>query len=548
MAVFDDIKQLTGIRNVAKGKYAGDILDMYFLRLARRRGLRLATGTDPDRYVYFGAHVYTPRAGLNENVIYVDLASLYPNLMRALNVGPDTVIGDADALEASQWTEDDCLTGYVDYRPVKHVDDGHWSDFTDGTYKIIYDPDKPKIQWTDDPQYEPCYFLHPDVREGFIADGVQDLIDLKDAYRGESIYEALKGHVVNGVYGFTGEASKNKSSRLYDWRIAESVTLAGRKVIQESARAIREYMDEHCGIPMDETYVAIGDTDGAGICWPKASSRAVMLDAVEEAVEYLNGEHYPEFMSSTFGVPRDRHYMDIELESYAPRLFVPAKNPSDPDDDRGRKKRYAQWVSLDEGANGLEEVDELDITGLEYVRSDVSPITRDVQYDVLNAICREKNQTAFRYTAERLREAEDGVLGGEVDIEYVAKRGGIGQPLEEYGTASRRPGPKIRGAKYMANVYGQPIGEGDKPFVVYLSSPDGLPEKTYTAETAEDGDVVDALSAEDARDLPDGISINWTKHNQKAVVDPMRPIIRTMGWSWEGIRDHTQQSGLAEFC
>jgi hypothetical protein len=142
---------------------------------------------------------------------------------------------------------------------------------------------------------------------------------------------------------------------------------------------------------------------------------------------------------------------------------------------------------------------------------------------------------------------ESAVRDGIVPVEQVAKRGGIGQPLAEYGTTDRRPSPLYRGAKYADEFLDVDLGEGSKPFVVYLQSPDGLPRTTYRSQTAENGDVVDAISVEHPRDLPEGIDINWMLHADKSVTEPLRPIIRTMGWSWAGIRDDSVQQGLEAF-
>jgi DNA polymerase elongation subunit (family B) len=539
MTVFNTLKQVVGV-DYASAQHNKDILDAYFLRLGRDADVRLPTGSEPDRYNYHGAHVFTPTAGLNHHVVYVDLRSLYPNIMRALNVGPDTIIGTQADLDESEYTEDDCVWGYIDPRPVKHVRKGEdWRVHAHDQFKMVYERDTPTVKWVDDPRYERCYYLHPDVREGFIAEGIQRLLDMKYQYEGD-LYEAVK-RVVNSAYGFMGFATENNSSRLYDWRIAESITLAGRKVIKETADFVRRYLWQECGVPAEDTYVALGDTDGAGICWPDAPDRDTLLEMVQSACRELNERAYPSYMAEEFGVPEDRHYMEVEVESYASSAFVPATDYDDPRGE-GRKKRYAQHVSWDEG----EEVDEVDVTGFEAVRSDTSPLTTQLQTWVLDQLTRH-GRDARTDIFGVCKAVEQAVRDGKVPVEQIAKRGGIGQPLAEYGTSSRRPSPLYRGAKYADEYLGVDLSEGSKPFVVYLESPDGLPRSTYLSETAENGDVVDAISVEHARDLPESLDVAWTKHADKAITEPLRPILRTIGWSWAGIRDETVQAGLANF-
>jgi len=99
--------------------------------------------------------------------------------------------------------------------------------------------------------------------------------------------------VGNSVYGYCSYLTEHTSSRLADWRIGESITLAGRKIIQYSAETALDMLSERVD---GEVYVAVGDTDGIGLCWPQAPIRDVMADHVEDIVDHLNGDGYDTFM------------------------------------------------------------------------------------------------------------------------------------------------------------------------------------------------------------------------------------------------------------
>jgi DNA polymerase elongation subunit (family B) len=539
MTVYGNLKEVVGVPTYSDANYNKDILDTYFLRLARDESIRLPTGNEPRRFNYHGAYVFPPRAGLNYNVAYADLASLYPSTLRALNIGPDTIIGTQEDLDESDYDEDDCVWGYIDTRPVKHHVGGGWQQHAHSQFKMVYDPDGQTVRWADEPRYERCYYLAPSVREGFIASGVEDLVDMKYNYTGD-LYEAVK-RVVNSVYGAVSELRADNSGRLADWRFGESITLAGRKIIQWTADTIREQLLERYHIPMDETYVAVGDTDGCGICYPDASSREDYLAKLENCVEWVNDEGYADFMHETFGVARDAHHMEVEIESFAPALFAPAKDYDEPEGE-AVKKTYTQHVTWDEG----EEVDDIDVTGFEAVRSDVAPLARSAQTWTFEQLLRRGGE-AQSDIFDGLRWTEQLARNGDLPITELAKRGGIGQALGEYGDENRKPGPLYRGAKYADQFLDVELSEGSKPFVVYLSSPDGLPRRTYDAETPEDGNVVDAISVEQAHQLPSNLDIDWAKHTEKALVDPLEPVLRTMGWSWGGVRDGSVQKGVGEW-
>jgi DNA polymerase elongation subunit (family B) len=255
--------------------YAKDIIDVYLLRKARSHGVRLPTGNPPDEYKFMGAKVFESCAGTSENVVYIDVGSMYPSLIMSLNISPETLIGDKHALRESEYSESDCVWGYYDKRPVKHLDDDEtYSHYTDGSYKMVYDPDSNSKKWScddgDGVEYSKLYFLDHQTERGFLTECVSELIALKNQYRGTPLYGSTK-QVTNSIFGVLGWASENSSFRLFDWRLAEAITLTGRQMIMFSAEYVcdrlanRGYPEAHVAlgdsVPADET-VVVKDTDG----------------------------------------------------------------------------------------------------------------------------------------------------------------------------------------------------------------------------------------------------------------------------------------------
>lgn len=545
MGMFENLKTLTG-NPYNQCQYDKDLADTTFLRQANEWDIVLPTASEPDRTKYFGAFVFTPKAGLHDHSAYLDLASMYPNITRTLNASPETLIGMENDLANSPYSREDCRWGYVDTRPVKRLtSDESYSDFADGTYKMVYDPNSHDIKWRDDPQYERCYFVgpelenpfHEDKEGGFVPEKVDEFIDYKYQYDG-SMYSAAK-MTTNAVgYGVLGD----EKFRLYDWKIAESITLTGRKIIEHTAETAVKRLKT---VINGDVYVALGDTDGCAITAPCVGTRGHFIPLLEDAVDHLNNDGYNEFMRHEFGC--DTHHMEVELESYAPRVFVPSNNP--PHGDEGVKKTYAQWITLDD----YEEVDEISITGFEAKRSDVADITIDVQKDILEAILRRDRQDAKGYVYELIRDVTDRFMDETVKLDELGKRQGIGQALSEYGSEHRSASTHPRGAKYAENnIEGEDIGQGSKPMVFYIKSivcdcDDAHHPSTYSTESAEDGSVVDAISVEDVTNLPDCVEIDYEKHLEKTVYGPIRPIIQTMGWKIDEMLHGHEQKGLAAF-
>lgn len=543
--VFDNVSSLAGVR-YHKALHNSDVMDTAFLRRAREEGIRLPSAGDTERDRFWGAYVADPVAGIHNNVGYLDLSSLYPNNIITLNASPDTIIGTKEELEASDWDESETVHGYIDTREVKVVtqSDDPWGTYINPErYKMIVEEKSGgsrKKRWEDPegPRYEKCYFIHPDIKEGFITETVRGWIEEKDRYEGK-LYAAIK-RIVNSSYGTLGDTN----FRLFDWRIAECITLTGRKVIQHSAEKAMEFMEDEYDA---ETFIKMGDTDGAGVCWDDAPDAETAAKALVEAGEYVNST-YDEFMADLCGV--DSHTMDVEIESVADTVFVPSSDPMGANSDEGVKKRYGQHLAYDEADRDEEpdigplvESDEVSITGLEAKRSDTAPITKSVQLDVLTTLLAE-GEDATDEAAKKCRDAYERARD-EADVPTIAKRGGIGQKLSEYGSQSRMAGQFARGAKYSNENLGVHLGEGSKPMLIYVDriTTPSLPQ-TYDAVTGENDREVDVIAVEDYDEIPDGVEVDREKHAEKTVRDPMEPILGTVGVSWSEVVSGQTQTGF----
>jgi DNA polymerase elongation subunit (family B) len=94
----------------------GPTLDTLFLRMAYNEGLALPTNSVPEQGDYRGAHVFDPEPGVHENVVYPDLASLYPYILWTLNISPETMYESKEAYRADGYSDDQVFTAYIDTR------------------------------------------------------------------------------------------------------------------------------------------------------------------------------------------------------------------------------------------------------------------------------------------------------------------------------------------------------------------------------------------------------------------------------------------------
>jgi DNA polymerase I len=80
-------------------------VDSYLINEAYRQGHLIPARGEQAYERYQGAIVLAPRAGLHENVVALDFASMYPNLMILYNLSPDTFVRPGERCDdASCWT------------------------------------------------------------------------------------------------------------------------------------------------------------------------------------------------------------------------------------------------------------------------------------------------------------------------------------------------------------------------------------------------------------------------------------------------------------
>ena len=542
--MYDHIRSIAGASYTEIADSNIGIIDILYLREAKSKNIVLPTSTKPDVQHYWGAWVANPKAGLHRNVVYPDLSSLYPNLFRDMNASPETIIGFADDLEASEYSEDDCHRIYVDPRDEEVKKDA------------------------DDPQREALYVLKPEVQQSFVREVIQSLIDMKYEYKkdeyADEAYAAVK-RITNSVYGCMGDSkSYGAGFRLFDWRIAEAITLAGRDVIQHTADTFSEHVENELGY--EDSPIVAGDTDSCvssikaadgtytngNISREEAEDLIIEhpdLDPSEEpvdtplhetlvaaikAADYVDST-YDEYMDERFWIQDNN--MAVEIESYSETaFFMPVK------------KRYAQWIRWDEG----DYEDEVEYKGFELVRSDSAEMTGRVQKEVLDTLL--KADDPKPEIRKFIKATYDEFVAGDVSLDEIGKPMSINKKLSEYGYTMPngtevRPQPHVRGAKYATQyIDGENISSGSKPLMYYVEAirdPD-LPE-VYSADTAEDEDQVDALSVDDPENIPSTVRIDYEKMVDKVLKGPIEPIFEAMGWGWSDMTSDGSQSSLASY-
>ncbi|NLV11216.1 hypothetical protein GOC74_14900 [Halomicrobium mukohataei] len=229
------------------------------------------------------------------------------------------------------------------------------------------------------------------------------------------------------------------------------------------------------------------------------------------------------------------HRFQIEFEKLYRRFFQ-----------AGKKKRYAGHIVWKEG----KDVDDIDITGFEYQRSDIAPITKRVQKEVIDMIVHGEDADTIK---EYVHDVIEDYQAGNVDPEDVGIPGGIGQKLDNYDTDTAQ----VRGAKYANMLLGTNFQSGSKPKRLYLNrvhddffqrieAEKGLDpsEDPLYGEFRRDPDVI---CFEFADQIPEEFEVDWEKMLDKTLKGPIARILEAMGISWDEVKSGQEQTGLGQF-
>jgi DNA polymerase elongation subunit (family B) len=367
--------------------------------------------------------------------------------------------------------------------------------------------------------------------DGIIREMVDELLDEREqkkalrndhspdseAYEQFDRQQAAVKVIMNSLYGVLGW----DRFRLYDKEMGAAITATGREVIQftEKVASGLEYQ------------VAYGDTDSVMLELGPGVSKEEAIEQSFELEEKLNAA-YDDFALEELGA--EEHRFQIEFEKLYRRFFQ-----------AGRKKRYAGHIVWKEG----KDVDDIDITGFEYKRSDIAPVTKEVQREVIEKIVTGDPTSDIK---EYLHEIIDDFADGHLSLDDVGVPGGIGKRLSTYETASAH----VRGARYANLLLGTNFGRGSKPKHVYLEKvhpdfwqrveserPDITDDPLYM-EFKRDPDVI---CFEYADQVPEEFAVDWDKMLDKTLKGPIERVIEALGMTWDEVKSGQEQTGLGSF-
>jgi DNA polymerase elongation subunit (family B) len=357
-----------------------------------------------------GAYVAYPRKGIHEYVGSIDINSLYPSAIRALNMGPETIVGQLRPVMTDRYISEkmrsgssfaaawEGLFGSLEYTAVMEQQRGteitiDWQDGEESVHSayevwhMIFDSNQPWMITANGTifTYEREAVI-PGLLKRWYAERKEMQVRLKECTNTEDEEywdkrQLVKKINLNSLYG----AILNPGCRFFDKRIGQSTTLTGRAI----ARHMDAYVNECITGVYDHVGEAIiyGDTDSCyfsayPVLKPEIEAgrmtwnREIAVQLYNSIADQVN-ESFPGFMEQAFHCPRSMgEVIRGGREIVASKgLFI-------------TKKRYAvmYYDKENKRVDTHGEPGRVKAMGLDLKRSDTPKIIQDFLSEILNDV------------------------------------------------------------------------------------------------------------------------------------------------------------------
>jgi DNA polymerase elongation subunit (family B) len=383
---------------------------------------------ESDEQAAAGAYVATPKKGISEWIGGIDINSLYPSVIRALNMAPETIVaqvrqtltqrymsdkgkklasqkarykdGDDDVTGSILWEN---LFGSLEYTAIMNQERGTMLDvdYEDGRsvemsaaeiWKMVFDSNKP---WMISANGTIFTYEKMGVIPALLSEWYSERKEMQKKLKESTTKEdqeywdkrqLVRKILLNSAYG----ALLNEHCRFWDKRIGQSVTLTGRQIVKHMMSQTNEIIAD--SYKHDGDAIVYGDTDSCyftavslkpvveadGLEWNK-DNVVKLYDTISDQVN----ESFPAFMERAFHTTRQNGaIIKAGRELIADRgLFI-------------TKKRYALNIYDKEGkrldVNG--KTGKIKAMGLDLKRADTPKYVQDFLMSVLEMVLNGKGR------------------------------------------------------------------------------------------------------------------------------------------------------------
>ena len=328
---------------------------------------------------YAGGYLLEPIPGLYFDVIDLDFTSLYPSIIKSLNLGIETLVGRIKVPYMATYEQNHSLEKLKERDPNEEitVEKVNKNNYTLSQAKLSLG-DLIKIIEENKFTVAASGAMFRTDQQSIVAKILEGWFDKREHYRGLKKTAGKSEDWVNyASYDLFQHAFKILQNAMYGtfaksgWRYTDgqlicsaAITNSGQRLTQESIVFANNKLNTE--LKSDKQFICISDTDSMYIelgdllkhrypnSTPEQKDELILKMATEiqdESNYYLNA-----LCKKIFNIDSKKHYFQLKQEVIAKGILVTGK------------RRYAMYITNKEGV----AVEELDMKGLELMKSNMN--------------------------------------------------------------------------------------------------------------------------------------------------------------------------------
>lgn len=333
---------------------------------------------------YAGGYLLEPEVGLYEDVIDLDFTSLYPSIIKSLNIGIETLIGRIKILDKPNYEQNHSLEKLKLRDPNEQIT---FQRLNKETYKLesAFSTLGNIINLIEEGNYTISAsgaIFRTDIK-GCVTEILEGWFEKREHYRNKKKEAGKKQDWDNyKLYDSFQYVFKILQNAMYGtfakngWRYTDghmicsaAITNTGQRLTKESIEFTNNKINTELNIIKPR--VIISDTDSLYIQvkdllhhrYPDLKIEEKDNKILEIALEIQNeaNSNLNNICKSLFNIKYNKHYFQLKQEVIARSILTTGK------------RRYGMYITNKEGI----EVEELDLKGLEVMKSNINPIFKE---------------------------------------------------------------------------------------------------------------------------------------------------------------------------
>ena len=436
---------------------------------------------------YAGGYLLEPIPGLYFDVIDLDFTSLYPSIIKSLNLGIETLVGRIKVDHNATYEQNHSLEKLKERDPEEQII-VEKLDKTNYTLKAA----KVKIKTLVDLIEKNDYTIAAsgaifDTNEQSVCSKIlQGWFEKREHYRGLKKKAGKAEDWANyKLYDLFQHAFKILQNAMYGtyaingWRYTDghlicsaAITNTGQRLTQESIVNVNNTINTE--LQTNNQYICISDTDSMYIVLgdlikhrysdldPKDKNNKI-LELANEIQTYSN-QYLDSLSKRLFNIKPGTHYFQLKQEVICAGVLTTGK------------RRYAMYVTNKEGV----AVEELDMKGLELMKSNMNKLFKKFGEDLIKNVLFGKPKTEIDNSIvdfyQSLKTMDPRVLGKPTGVKQIetyhipARAGEIFSSFRLKAPSNTKAAVRYNDLlrfKRLDKKY-ESIIEGDKLFIVNL--------------------------------------------------------------------------------